>query len=181
MKSLWLAFSLIGMVGVAACASMKVDTSFQQGTDFAAYETFSWMETSREVQDNLSRLGKATERIEQAIETKLLSDGYRKDVEDPDFLVVYHASVDRVITGATIDTWGYRYRRPALRRGGIMIADVDVESYGVGTLVVDIVDAETDELVWRGTATDAVDGPRQAASKIDEAVEKILSAFPPGS
>jgi hypothetical protein len=52
----------------------------------------------------------------------------------------------------------------------------------VGTIVLDVIDARTDELVWRGWAEGALfEAPRsdQLAQYADEVVGKILEGFPP--
>ena len=178
MKAASFFLSLLAIAVFTGCASMKVDTDYDNATGFASYETFAWMEKPDEVKDNLTRLGQITERIEAAVERELMADGYQKASTAPDFFVVYHTAVETQITGATIDTWGYNYRRPRWRTGTVY-ADVSVDSYQEGTLIIDIVDAEKNELVWRGTAVGAVSSPGQAAKKVDEAVQKILAEFPP--
>lgn len=178
MRTAYIVLSLLVIVAFTGCASMKIDTTYDDTTAFASYQTFAWMEKPDEVMDNLTKLGQVTQRIETGIERELMADGYRKAGGTPDFFVVYHTAVETQITGATIDTWGYRYRRPRWRTGTVY-ADVNVDTYKEGTLIIDIVDAAKNELVWRGTAVGAVSSPARAAEKVDEAVQKILAAFPP--
>ena len=159
---------------------MRVSSDYDETVDFNAYTSFSWMAQPDQVRGNLTRLGQLQEKIESAVEQNLVSHGFSKASEDPDFYVVYHAALEQQITGATIDTWGYGYRRP-FRRAGVVYADVTVDSYQEGTLIIDIVDAEKNELVWRGTAEGAVNTPQQAVEKIDEAVAQILTTFPPAA
>jgi hypothetical protein len=59
-----------------------------------------------------------------------------------------------------------------------------VGEYLEAQLVLDVVDARTNELIWRGWATDDLDGnPRAEAVQqyIEEAVEQILERFPQAS
>ena len=59
---------------------------------------------------------------------------------------------------------------------------MDVIHYQVGTLVVDLVDADSGRLVWRGTATDTiVHSQEKKAKKIRKAAVKLFKKFPPGS
>lgn len=159
---------------------MKVTSDYDETVDFNDYTSFTWMAKPDQIRDNLTRLGQLQEKIESAVETNLVSHGFKKATDNPDFYVVYHAAVEQQITGATIDTWGYGYRRP-YRRGGVVFADVSVDTYQQGTLIIDIVDAAQNELVWRGTAVGAVSSPQQAVEKIDEAVKRILTNFPPAA
>ena len=54
--------------------------------------------------------------------------------------------------------------------------------YPVGTLVVDIFDARTKALLFRGTATDEIsDKPEKNVKKIDKASNKMFKEFPAGA
>ena len=54
------------------------------------------------------------------------------------------------------------------------------ESYTVGTLIVDLFDTRTKQVVWRGTATETLpDKPEKTAEKLNKAVEKMFNKFPP--
>jgi Domain of unknown function (DUF4136) len=57
---------------------------------------------------------------------------------------------------------------------------VDVNQYTEGTLVLDFVDRHTKKLVFRGIGKAVVGGPESNASKIEEAVAKIVAEFPGG-
>ena len=57
-----------------------------------------------------------------------------------------------------------------------------VDEYTVGTLVVDIFDAKTKQLMFRGTATDELsDKPEKNVKKLAKASDKLFKNFPPGS
>jgi hypothetical protein len=59
-------------------------------------------------------------------------------------------------------------------------ATTTVENYRVGTLVVDMYDAQNKRLVWRGTSTDTLsDKPENNEKKLDKAVDKMFKDFPP--
>jgi hypothetical protein len=48
----------------------------------------------------------------------------------------------------------------------------------VGTLLIDVIDAHTNELIWRGTASGIVD-PGKTAEQIQDVVARMLVNFPP--
>ena len=165
---------------------MKRDFS---GIDFADYKTFDWMAQPVDLQDPLGDYPTVGLRIKNAVENELEEKGFLKVDSSPDFYVVYHASVKQKLTRTYIDGWGYYYpryrrnppvRRPVYRRYPPAVwGSVYVDAYDEGTLVIDIVDAETNELAWRGAASGAVGDPARAVEKIDEAVRVILETFPP--
>jgi len=56
-----------------------------------------------------------------------------------------------------------------------------VETYAMGTLVVDLYDAHTRQMVWRGVATDSVsDKPEKDTQRITKALQKMFAKYPPG-
>ena len=65
-------------------------------------------------------------------------------------------------------------------RGGIGDAMTTVENTPVGTLVVDVFDANSKKLIWRGTATDTLSGkPEENSKKLEHSVEDMFKHFPP--
>jgi len=55
-----------------------------------------------------------------------------------------------------------------------------VNTYTVGTLVVDLFDTATKQVIWRGWATDALpDNPSKETKKLDKDIEKLFKGFPP--
>ena len=56
-----------------------------------------------------------------------------------------------------------------------------VETYIDGTLIVDLYDASTKKMVWRGVATaTASDKPSKNAAKMNKALDKMFEKFPIG-
>jgi hypothetical protein len=59
-----------------------------------------------------------------------------------------------------------------------------VEEYAIGSLIVDIVDAKSNKLAWRGTARTRVDQSDNYEKKkeiINRAIQKLLVGFPPSA
>ena len=97
---------------------------------------------------------------------------------DPDFYVTYHGEVDQELRIDT-DPFGYRYGR-AWRWSAFYSYEptTTVRSYERGTLIIDAWDAETNELIWRGTATGSVKkDPKKARKAIDRALAKIVKKW----
>jgi hypothetical protein len=66
--------------------------------------------------------------------------------------------------------------------GGMGSATTTVNEYTVGTLVVDIFDAKSKQLLFRGTASDEIsDKPEKNVKKLAKASDKMFKDFPPGS
>ncbi|MEZ4703066.1 MAG: DUF4136 domain-containing protein [Rhodothermales bacterium] len=173
------------VAGLVSCSPTKYITyDYDAETDFSHYASFDWLAPPGHIEDPLISYPSMALTIKKSIERELIGKGFDKVDEDPDFYVVYHASVERQLTRSYIDTWGYYYPRyhryPRYRRyPPVAWGFVYVDAYEEGTLVIDIVDAGTNELVWRGSARGAVGDPVLARSRIDEAVSRILAPFPP--
>ena len=73
---------------------------------------------------------------------------------------------------------GYGYRYGGM--GGMATASTTVSEYTVGTLVVDMFDAKTKNLVFRGIAEDELsDNPEKNAKRLEKASDKLFKNFPP--
>jgi hypothetical protein len=60
------------------------------------------------------------------------------------------------------------------------MATTTVENQPVGTLIVDMFDSHSKQLVWRGTATDVLsDKPEKNERKLENAVSDLFKKFPP--
>jgi hypothetical protein len=61
-------------------------------------------------------------------------------------------------------------------------ASTVVNEYSVGMLVVDMFDARTKNLVFRGTAEDEIsDNPEKNKSRLEKASTKLFKNFPPAA
>src|SRR5205823_3128973 len=64
--------------------------------------------------------------------------------------------------------------------GGFGDATTTVDNYKVGTLVVDLFDANSKNLIWRGSASDTLsDKSDKNIKELDKGVQKMFAHFPP--
>ena len=149
---------------LAGCASARVSTDWDRSTRFDAYLTYAWMDTPR--MQAMQQTTLFDRRLRTAVEGQLAAKGLRKSeaAGRPDILLVYHAGVQDKVD---VQQWGYAGRR------------WDVRQYNEGTLVVDVVDAGTRSLVWRGTASGEVNGTGDSSERLERAVKKMFTRFPP--
>ena len=157
---------------LAGCATISTNFDYDTGFDFAGLQSYDWKTVDPGAdEDPLSR-----RRVERALNEGLTAGGYRRDSSNPDFYVAIHVgSEDRI----DVVNWGYGYGRGAGRYGP---RDVSVYTYQEGTLIIDMVDARSDELVWRGTARRVFTSAPTAEEKtriVNQAVQKLLAGFPP--
>ncbi len=168
-----------GLLLLVGCSSMHIETQHADDVDFAKYKTWNWLPSAAQETDPRLSDPLVVARIRGAIEKQLMAQGFRKESTSPDFIVSYHAALDDQLSQSAVDNsydtaqydrydqnWTYQY----------------TSEWQQGTLLLDIVDAQTKALVWRGSAqaeltTNASDEERD--KRVEEAVRKILKNFPP--
>lgn len=163
-RNVVVAITLTSAAGGARAQSVQTD--YDRAFDFSKLKSFAFARQERGPGDPLAANPLNDRRIRTALDSQLVGHGYSRDSSGPDFLVAYHAAT-RART--SLEGWGYG---PGRWRGG----RVDVNQYTEGTLIVDMVDAASKQLVWRGTATGTIQ-LKDVDKKIREAVKKLTEKF----
>jgi hypothetical protein len=91
-------------------------------------------------------------------------------------LVTHHISVESEFRVNTAHD-GYRYGDP-------MSSSTTVQEYKQGTLLIDLIDAERKQLVWRGTGQTRLrksSTPEQREQRVREVVNAIMARYPPAT
>jgi hypothetical protein len=173
-------FSLLTFaLALAACSTMKVQTEYDRAANFKGYKTYAWLprEPGPE-QAQAARDPRIRERVLKGVEEGLGSKGLTRVSPDqnPELFVAVHGwAVNRI----DVHTYGYSYGpSPYGYYPTLATPTVDVRQYRDGTLIIDLVDAATKQMVWRGTATDTFN-PGAEPEKVTEAVRKTLKEYPP--
>jgi len=166
-------------LSLAGCATapMDIDFDYDTGTDFAALKTFSWMPaTGNAAADEL-----LVKRIRGSVDRGLNAKG-RVPSENPDFLIAMQLS-GKTAYGGSVGV-GMSVGIPVGRAGRVSVGggkSKPIEKKE-GTVVLDFLDAKTKSLVWRATASGAVEAkptPEEQQQRIDEVVAEMLERFPP--
>ena len=144
-------------------ATPAVNVEWKPDTDFSQYHTYDWIGGAHAV-DELSQ-----QKIVSAIEDELASGGWWRDDHSPDLHLSYYASTKDEVT---IDS--------PYRTSWYDDATIRVRRIHEGTLMLDMVDAAENVLVWRGIVTEALsDDTRRNDSQIADTIRKLLEGFPP--
>jgi hypothetical protein len=168
----------LSLTGSAFAQDVKVD--FDKDANFGALKTFSIkLGTSWD-----NPIGE--KRVLAEIQQGLTEKGWTvTDEAKADAIVVLHGATEKQKSLNTFYSGGgyggYGWRGGW---GGGMggTATTTVDEYTVGTLVVDIFNAKSKQLVYRGTATDELSNkPEKNAKKLAKASDKLFKDFPPGS
>ncbi|HXJ78747.1 MAG TPA: DUF4136 domain-containing protein [Candidatus Methylomirabilis sp.] len=114
-------------------------------------------------------------RVVDGVTQALTSKGWAQaDESAADAIVMIHGSSQ---TRKKLTAYG----GGGWRMGGGM-GSAQLDDYKVGSLVVDIFDAKSKSLLYRGTASGELsDKADKNAQKIEKAIDKMFKDFPPGS
>jgi hypothetical protein len=173
-----LIFASVGIALLFATASFaqQVKTDYDRSADFSQYKTYSWEKV--QTQDPLW-----VGRIKDAVNAALTAKGWTQVASDGQVAIV---AMEMCQNHQTLNTyydgfgggWGWR------RFGGAGFGDATTttENYKVGTLVVDLFDANSKHLIWRGSASDTLsDKSEKNIKNLDKGVQKMFDHFPPSA
>ena len=166
-----------------ACSTVRVSTDYDPSVEFARLQTYDWLDERSGVEgDREDVRGLLDRRIRSAVEDELSGKGLSRDDAAPDLLVTYQLAVDTKLDIDTLHT-GLGYGR-GWYGGGLATSQTIVREYDEGTLLIDLVDPASRQLVWRGTGVSRVrdaKSPEQREEIVRDTVSRILESFPPTS
>lgn len=174
------AMLLTGAVVAAGCASVTASAHVERGIDFSSYRTYEWgppdnLPVGDPRLDNNSMF---KDYLMGVIEKRMAAKGYARADASPDLLLHYHANVaQRVDVYQTDSQYGYNYGTGAAYESRMV-------EFEQGTIVLDIVDAKTNRVVWRGwsqgTMNGVIDRQDLLEKQVDEGVMKMMQLLPVG-
>jgi hypothetical protein len=176
---------IAGLTLTSSAFAKKPQIQWDESYDFSQVRTFSWMSTAGETLERSDPF--LHSHIINTIEYQLTKNGLTEVSDNPDVRVTYYGSTDSQVRlqsdsygygwgGYGGPGWGYYgYGYGAYGRVGPVSTTTRVVEYETGTLVVDIVDARTDALIWRGTVSDIAitDKPSKMQKNVTKAIERM--------
>lgn len=173
------AIIVVATIGLATglLFALQTSTEFSSKTDFSKFKTWSWG------QADVPANPKAETRIHDDVEKQLAAKGWTRIAEGPgDAVVSVHGVVkDTDNYDVLYSGWapGWNWSGVGIGSGVGTTVQTKVRQ---GTLVIDVFDAASKSLVWRGTAEGTLGPPSEIEAnlkKIDQAIDKLLKRFPP--
>jgi Domain of unknown function (DUF4136) len=174
--AVYVAFSLVALSTVVA---QQITTDFDHQANFSRYKTYSWQQIMPA--DSLWDA-----RIKNAVDAQLVAKGWTRVDNGGDVAIV---AIKTTKTQKTLNTfydgmgggWGWR-RFGGGGFGGFGESETTEQDYKEGTLVIDMYDAKTKQLIWRSSAEDALSNKEEKNEKnLEKGVAKMLKKFPPDS
>jgi hypothetical protein len=164
----------IFFVLTAASFGQQVKTDYDHNANFGQYKTYSWEKV--QTRDPL-----LVDRIKDAVGRVLTAKGWTQVDSGGDVSIV---AIEITQQQQTLNTFydgfggGWGWRR--FGGGGFGDATTTTETYNIGTLVVDLFDTKTKNLIWRGSSSDTLSNNANKNTKnLDKGVQKMFEHFPP--
>jgi hypothetical protein len=178
MRKLFITVSILLVVGSVAAAKMKAHVGYDQNADFSAIQTFAYFET---LDTSVIDSAPPVHEMIKLLIIKQLQDGgmtwVDKD-ENPDVYVTYHTDQDQAMK-MNVTLYHYSYSA-GWWWSPLWGSGMDVSAWSQGTLVVDIWNPKTEELVWRGAVVGVVPedpSPKKAQKTIEKALDLMGKEF----
>jgi hypothetical protein len=180
---------LVTIFCLSACTTKPyVATDYEASYNFAALKSFAVKSAKQDTKENILISPFTLSHIHSVANSEL-AKRYQSvgEASTPDFYVTYHVVVEEKLDPRTYDDlygvgfWGRGYRYPSSifyrpQLGGGM------RVYNQGSLIIDMVDAKTQQPIWRGVSEKRLNkglSPQKQREILTSAVLEVLAQFPP--
>jgi len=161
--------AVVTALSASVAGAQTVNTDADPSAPFSTYKTYAWTTGT----PALESLGE--QRIRSAVDAQMAAKGFRVATDStPDVYIATHVLTQKEpqLIANGFGPWAFG--------GGF--GTIDVNTLVQGTLVVDMYDANTKKMVWRGVATDTVsEKPSKNTARINKALAKMFRRYPPSS
>lgn len=172
MKKYFLLLVASATLGLTSCSPFQVRTDYAETANFGYYKTYKLRI------DDLKLNDIDKDRVLNEISKQLKGRGLNTD-ENPDLIVnvkANHKKVRDVQSSHPYGMWGWG----SPWGWGMGIGRTWTTNYNEGSLVIDIIDAKSQKLVWQGVGSGiSVDSPKAKQKQIPEIVSEIMANYPP--
>lgn len=161
------------LASLPPAAAAQTNVGFNPTADFSRYRTYAW-------NADTTGAGQAwNAQIREAVNRELTDKGLTRAESNPDLVVNAFASTEDTVK-VEINPLGYTVGNWEWVGVGMNAKVMATTTYRQGTVVVDLVDAGTKELAWRGAVTSKLSGDTDSdGKKFDAAVGKMFKQYPP--
>ncbi len=166
---------IIAVLCLSVCTfalAQRTHIAWDHNADFAGFHTYAWQPSPSPAK------GDWNQAIVEEIDKQLQAKGLTKVDSNPDLWVVYTRSIKKdessVLGGGYVigPGWGSG-------EAGIPPTSTTFEE---GTLVVELADPKTKQVLWRGAVSNTIsDNSNKNLKNLDKSVAKLFEKYPPKS
>jgi hypothetical protein len=153
-------------------ADTNVKVDFDKTVDFSKYKLFAWVPFQEPAANPANHI-----RITRAVEAALVGKGLLKTEagEEPDVYVHVQGTIEKKrpsTSGPAESPWNATPNQQ-------WKVDFDVKKVEVGTLVVELWDGRTKDIVWRSKGEALIPRVDLVEEVINASVKKLFAEYPP--
>jgi len=170
-------FLIILFLGLLACTTARVkNTQAAPGFALSNYKTFNFYEVTTNGEQADAQYNNRINILKNAIQQELTTKGLTISPTNPDLLVNIG-----MVTTEKVQTRQTNFREDALRYTGQrrytwQSREVVVDRYKQGAVTINLVDPETNAMVWQGSAEAVIpDKEAKLEKTVADGVEKLFA------
>jgi hypothetical protein len=157
---------------MTSCSPFNVRSDYAETANFNTYKTYKLRIDDLKLND--IDKDRVLNELSKQLQTRGLQPG-----ENPDMIVnvkANHKKVTDINNSSPYGMWGWG----GPFGWGIGMNRTWTSNYNEGAIIVDLVDAKTNKLVWQGIGSGiSVDSPKAKQRQIPEIVAEIMKNYPP--
>ncbi len=175
----------IALVSLAGCSNLTV-TSDEVGRNFAQYSSYHWHKSAQSPSTEASKL--IHDDLIQIVDKSLTKKNYRKSTQAPDFYVSYQVTAEDTINFKKVNVYsGYgpgfvlSFDGQFSNETYVKSTDIEIDEYRKGKLILDIIDADSNKLIWRSVADKKLQARLNNAERLkllNTAIKEMLKPLP---
>lgn len=172
MKKQFLIFAIATAAVVTSCSPFQIKSDYSATANFTDYKTYLLRTDDLKLND----LDK--DRVLNELSKQVQSKGFTSS-QNPDVIINVKASHKKIQDIQSNQPYGmYGWGGPW--GWGVGMNRTWTTNYNSGTIVIDMVDAKTNKLIWQGIGSGiSVDSPKSKQKQIPEVVADIMANYPP--
>ncbi|MCF8234243.1 MAG: DUF4136 domain-containing protein [Bacteroidales bacterium] len=185
-------WSILIVLFFGACVTGSYNYQVAENVNFNKFKTFAFLPDNDTADFSVYDSEIVQDKTMAGIREEMRERGYTLDPENPDLLVMTHymferetdtyynpvyPSYDYYYPGLVIDPWYSYYYVGFNTIPQISGPGWGQINYTEGTLVVDVINAENNKLLWRGWSKDRIN-PKRFTQKIKTYIERIFEKYP---
>jgi hypothetical protein len=159
-------------LGLTSCSPFNVRSDYAETANFTNYRTYKLRIDDLKLND--IDKDRVLNEVSRQLQTKGLSVS-----ENPDVIVNVKANHKKIKDIQRTNPYGmYGWGGPF--GWGVGMSRTWSSNYNEGAIIVDLIDARTNKLVWQGIGSGiSVDSPKSKQKQIPQIVAEIMANYPP--
>jgi len=183
-------YLLILVLGLSSCA-IQVYSDYDKGAVFTNYKTFAWINRPDSIDDIYYNNQLVDGNIKRYVSQELIQRGYKPDTMNPDILLEYNAVIRHGVQNLTTPVYanpypyygyapfGYPYYGYGYYANPVVVGyNTQQVPYTEGTLVIEVIDRKTNQLVWKGWSVGTLNNEEDLEQQLPKDIRKIFTKYP---